>query len=97
MSKVWPFYYSTDDYAKCCKVKQTVDPNGVFTANTFVVGYSPETAPKHLAAGASRCSCRAQARRGVDDAAFAKGARRPRRLRAQAKGIATAELFRPSR
>jgi hypothetical protein len=40
MSKVWPFYYSTDDYAKCCKVKQTVDPNGVFTANTFVVGYS---------------------------------------------------------
>jgi len=53
MSKVWQFYYSVDDYERCCKIKKTVDPNGVFTPNSFVVGY-PETAPKHVASLAGR-------------------------------------------
>ena len=97
MSKVWPFYYSTDDYAKCCKVKQTVDPNGVFTANTFVVGYSPETAPKHLAAAPRDVAIVRKPEEALDDAAFAKAHADRARLRAEAKGIATAELFRPSR
>jgi len=97
MSKVWPFYYSTDDYAKCCNVKQTVDPNGVFTANTFVVGYSPETAPKHLAAAPRDVAIVRKPEEVLDDAAFAKGHADRARLRAQAKDIATAELFRPSR
>jgi FAD binding domain len=97
MSKVWPFYYSTDDYAKCSKVKQTVDPYGVFTANTFVVGYSPETAPKHLAAAPRDSAIVRKPEEVLDDAAFAKGHADRARLRAQAKGIATAELFRPIR
>lgn len=46
MSKVWRCYYSPEDYERCCKIKKAVDPNGVFTPNTFVVGY-PDTAPKH--------------------------------------------------
>ncbi|WP_334512454.1 hypothetical protein [Bradyrhizobium sp. AZCC 1693] len=96
MSKVWPFYYSTDDYAKCCKVKQTVDPSGVFTANTFVVGYSPETAPKHLAAPCDIAVVR-KPEEVFDDAAFAKEHADRAGLRAQAKGIATAKLFRPRR
>ena len=48
MSKVWPFYYSPEDYERCCKIKKKHDPKGVFSPNAFVVGY-PETAPKHLA------------------------------------------------
>jgi len=35
------------------QVKETVDPKGVFTANTFAVGYTPGTAPKHLALSAA--------------------------------------------
>ncbi|WP_156435775.1 FAD-binding oxidoreductase [Bradyrhizobium lablabi] len=97
MSKVWPFYYSTDDYAKCCQVKQTVDPHGVFTANTFVVGYSPETAPEHVAAAPRDVATARKPEEVLDDAAFAKGHADRARLRAQAKGIATAELFRSSR
>jgi hypothetical protein len=46
MHNVWPFYYSAEDYDRCCKIKKEHDPNGVFTPNAFVVGY-PDTAPKH--------------------------------------------------
>jgi hypothetical protein len=97
MSKVWPFYYSTEDYAKCRKVKQTVDPNGVFTANTFVVGYLPETAPKHIAAAPRDTAIVCKPEEVLDDAAFTKGHADRAGLRAKAKGIAAAELFRPSR
>lgn len=48
MSKVWQFYYSPDDYHRCCQIKKTVDPHGVFTPNSFVVGY-PDSAPKRVA------------------------------------------------
>ena len=96
MSKVWPFYYSTDDYAKCCKVKQAVDPSGVFTANTFVVGYSPETAPKHLVAAPRDMSIAGKSEAVLDDAAFAKERADCAVPRAQEKGIASARLLRPS-
>jgi len=46
MSKVWQFYYSEEDYRRCCKIKKEFDPHGVFTPNPFTVGY-PESAPKH--------------------------------------------------
>jgi hypothetical protein len=97
MSKVWPCYYSSDDYAKCCKVKKAVDPNGVFTANTFVVGYTPDTAPKHLAllaAPPGGVTSTSKPEEELDDAAFAKGHADRAKLRAQAKGITAAELFR---
>ena len=97
MSKVWPFYYSTEDYAKCRKVKQTVDPNGVFTANTFVVGYLPETAPKHIAAAPRDTAIVCKPEEVLDDAAFTKGHADRAGLRAKAKGIAPAVLFRPCR
>jgi hypothetical protein len=97
MSKVWPFYYSTDDYAKCCNVKQTVDPNGVFTANTFVVGYSPKTAPKSLAAAPPDVAIARKPEEALDDAAFSEGHTDRARLRAQAKGIDAAELLLPIR
>jgi hypothetical protein len=95
MSKVWPFYYSPDDYAKCCKVKQAVDPNGVFTPNTFVVGYKPEAAPKHLAAAPpATVAAGSKPEPALDDAAFAKGHADRARARAEAKGIPSAGLFR---
>ena len=98
MSQVWPYYYSSsDDYAKCCKVKETVDPNGVFTANTFVVGYTPDTAPKHLALLAApliAAIVTSKPEEELDDAAFAKGHADRAKLRAEAKGITAAELFR---
>ena len=82
---------------RTCKVKQTVDPNGVFTANTFVVGYSPETAPKHLAAAPRDIAVVRKPEEVFDDAAFAKEHADRAGLRAQTKGIATAALFRPRR
>jgi hypothetical protein len=97
MSKVWPFYYSTEDYAKCCKVKQAVDPNGVFTANTFVVGYSAETAPKHLAAAPRDVAIARKSEEVMDDATFAREHADRIGLRAEAKGIARTALFRPNR
>jgi FAD binding domain len=100
MSKVWPFYYSSDDYAKCCKVKAAVDPNGVFTANTFVVGYTPATAPKHLASLAAPpggVTGTSKPEEELDDAAFAEGHADRATLRAQAKGITAADLFRSDR
>jgi hypothetical protein len=48
MSKVWQFYYSPEDYHRCRKIKEEFDPNGVFTPNSFVVGY-PDSAPKRVA------------------------------------------------
>lgn len=46
MRNVWRFYYSPEDYCRCCKIKEEYDPHGVFTPNPFTVGY-PESAPKH--------------------------------------------------
>ncbi len=94
MSVVWPCYYSPADYKTCCKVKKEVDRNGVFTANTFVVGYEPATAPKHLhwpatAAGGAT----SEPGEKLDDATFVQGHADRAKSRAQAKGI-TAELFR---
>ena len=95
MSKVWPCYYSPEDYAKCCQVKNTVDPNGVFTANTFVVGYAPETAPKHLAAlPTPSVTSASKPEQELDDAAFAKGHTERAKARAEARGISTDHLFR---
>lgn len=48
MSKVWQFYYSPEDYKRCCEIKKKVDPHGVFTPNSFVVGY-PDSAPQRVA------------------------------------------------
>jgi len=92
MSKVWPYYYSKDDYARCCKIKQTVDPNGVFTPNTFVVGYTPETAPKHLAVVTAPTTVKPEQK--LDDKALTKGHIDRAKSRAEAKGISAAELFR---
>lgn len=42
MHKMSKHYYSSkEDYDRCCEVKNKVDPKGVFTPNTFVVGYKP--------------------------------------------------------
>ena len=97
MNEVWPYYYSEDDYAKCCKVKKEVDPHGVFTPNTFVVGYTPDSAPKHLAllvAPDRDATITGTPEEELDDAAFAKGHADRAKLRAQAKGINAVNLFR---
>jgi len=94
MSKVWPFYYSKSDYEKCCKVKQTVDPNGIFTANTFVVGYTHQTAPKHLAASPGDAAIAPQAGEIPDDETYARARAAAAVLRAREKGIATIQLLR---
>ena len=40
MKNVWQYYYdSRDVYDTCRNVKNSVDSNGVFTPNSFVVGY----------------------------------------------------------
>jgi hypothetical protein len=53
MSEVWRCYYSSpEDYHRCCKIKKEYDPNGVFTPNSFVVGW-PDSAPKHVALAAA--------------------------------------------
>jgi FAD binding domain-containing protein len=88
MSKVWQFYYSSaEDYERCCKVKKLVDPNGVFTANTFVVGYTHDTARKPVALLAAP-----PPEQKLDDAAFTKGHAERARRRAEAKGITTVKL-----
>jgi hypothetical protein len=97
MSEIWPCYYSAEDYARCCQIKKAVDPNGVFTANTFVVGYSPDTAPKHvasLAAPPEGVTGTSRPEEQLDDAAFTKGHAERAKLRAEAKGITTANLYR---
>jgi hypothetical protein len=99
MSVVWPCYYDSKDvYTRCCKVKEAVDPKGVFTANTFVVGYEPATAPKrpHLSATPAG-GATSEPEEKLDDATFVKGHADRAMIRAQAKGIPTAELFRTGR
>ena len=81
MSKVWPFYYSTEDYAKCRKVwSRWLTRTAIFTANTFVVGYLPETAPKHIAAAPRHTAIVCKPEEVLDDAGVYQGARRPRRV-----------------
>lgn len=92
MSKVWPFYYSKSDYERCRKVKQRVDPKGVFTANTFVVGYTGETTPKHVDAAPSDTAMARKPGDLLDDAALAKEIADRAVLRAREKGI---EILRP--
>ena len=75
-------------------MKQTVDPNGVFTANTFVVGYTGQSAPKHLAAAPRDVAVARKPEEVLDDAAFAKERADSAVSRAKAKGI---EIIRPSR
>ena len=97
MHKVWKYYYSDEDYARCCKVKKAVDPNGVFTPNTFVVGYTPESAPKHLSlnnAQNKEAETSDQPDEILDDAMFTKGHAERAKLRAQAKGIDVTKFFR---
>jgi hypothetical protein len=89
---VWPFYYSKADYEICCKVKQRVDPKGVFTANTFVVGYTDKAAPKHVAAAPPAIAATREPGKALDDAAFAKENADRAVLRAREKGI---EILRP--
>jgi len=88
MHEMWPCYYSADDYERCRKVKAEVDPNGVFSPNSFVVGYTPDSAPDNEE------TTRGQPEELMDDAVFTKGHADRAKLRAQAKGIDTAKLFR---
>ena len=39
MSDVWPAYFDEDSYAKCRRIKQNVDPHGLFSASPFSIGY----------------------------------------------------------
>jgi len=98
ISQVWPCYYSSrDDYAKCCQVKKTVDPNGVFTVNTFVVGYTPDTAPRHvamLAALPADAMTTSKPAGELDDVAFAQGHADRARKHAAERGINSDRLFR---
>jgi hypothetical protein len=98
MSRVWPFYYSSAAaYARCCAVKQAVDPAGVFTCNTFVVGYTPAAAPNHLtplAAVPGGANTMNVPDEGPDDAAFTTGHKDRAKKHAEEKGINAEELFR---
>jgi hypothetical protein len=39
LDQVWPFYYeSKEKYNRLCNIKKRVDPNGIFTPNSFCVG-----------------------------------------------------------
>jgi hypothetical protein len=91
MCDVWPYYYSSkEDYDRCCQVKATVDPTGVFTPNTFVVGYTPDSAPKHLAlpiAPVDEATVIGQPEDVLDDAAFTQEHADRAKQRAEAKGI----------
>ncbi len=96
MQDVWQYYYSKDDYDRCCKIKAEVDPNGVFTPNTFVVGY-PNSAPKSPALpvkSVDKATTTSKPEDVLDDAAFTKGHADRAKLRAQAKGIDAAKFFR---
>lgn len=96
MHKVWQYYYSEEDYAKCCKIKAEVDPNGVFTPNTFVVGY-PDSAPKHHTlnvAPITETIITGEPEEVLDDAAFTKGHADRAKQRAKEKGINVTNFFR---
>ena len=90
MCEVWPCYYSDEDYARCCKVKAAVDPNNVFTPNSFVVGYEPNSAQKHIAlpvTSVNEATMPGEPEEVLDDAAFTKGHADRAKRRAKAKGI----------
>ncbi len=90
MCEVWPFYYSDEDYARCCKVKAAVDPNNVFTPNSFVVGYEPNSAPKHIAlpvTPVNEATMPGEPEEVLNDAALTKGHADRAKRRAKAKGI----------
>ena len=85
MNEVWQCYYSSDEeYVRCCKVKKEVDPTGVFTPNTFVVGYEPNSAPKHLALPDMQVN---KPEEVLDDAVSTRGHVERAKQRAQTKGI----------
>jgi hypothetical protein len=66
MKNVWQYYYSSREmYDRCCEVKKQVDPNGVFSPNSFVVGYSLDVPDRSVFAGS-------QPEKIFDDAEFAK-------------------------
>lgn len=96
MEEVWQYYYSKDDYEKCCKIKAEVDPNGVFTPNPFVVGY-PDSAPKRSVlkvAPVAEAEISDRLEEVLDDAAFTEGHADRARLRAKAKNINVTNFFR---
>lgn len=37
MSQVWPLYYTADSYARNLAVKSALDPNNIFSANSFAI------------------------------------------------------------
>lgn len=42
MGRAWPYYHdSKEKYDKLCEIKRKIDPDGVFTPNTFCVGVNP--------------------------------------------------------
>ena len=90
MHRMWHHYYSDEDYARCCKVKEKVDPNGVFTPNSFVVGHAPDSEPEYLTLTDTRVNeaiGTGQPEEGVDDAVLTKDHVKRAKQRAQAKGI----------
>lgn len=97
MQDVWQYYYSAEDYARCCAVKAKVDPQGMFTANIFAVGYDPNNPPKHLGlpdARSSEVGSRGQPQQALDDAVFTRGHVERARQRARRKGIDLSKSFR---
>lgn len=97
MHVVWPYYYSREDYDRCRSVKKQVDPTGVFTPNSFVVGYTPDSAPAHAALpGALDKGSTIPGRfeGELDDEVFTEGHADRAKQRAQAKGINTDNIFR---
>lgn len=99
MDEVWQYYYSTkEDYKRCCCVKTKVDPNGVFTPNTFVVGYSgsaPKRAASRLASVTEAAITDKPEEKKLDDAAFTDGHTERAKQRAKEKGIDVTKFFRP--
>ncbi|HAV76748.1 MAG TPA: hypothetical protein DCX53_05270 [Anaerolineae bacterium] len=97
MHQMWRHYYSDKDYERCCKVKKKVDPKGVFTPNSFVVGYTPKSAPKHASlnkAQIDEAEIFGQSEEVLDDSMYTKGHTDRAKLRAKAKGIDVTEFFR---
>ena len=42
MGRAWPYYHdSKEKYDKLCEIKRKIDPDNVFTPNTFCVGVDP--------------------------------------------------------
>jgi hypothetical protein len=81
MLEVWQHYYSKDDYERCCKVKAEVDPNGVFSANPFAIGYKPDRG------GVNKADAIEQFEKVLEDATQTKGHTERAKQRAQAKNI----------